>query len=113
MTRASETEPNAENAWRRTSSLTSLDRSPTKMWKWFEVSSLLEVLDWYAQLTRISCAIIRGVFFGGSGWVGVRLGMEGGSRGRGCKGGKRAPKVEVANKFLKVKLNLQLGEHDD
>lgn len=25
------------------------------MWKWDEVSSLFELLDWYAQLTRISC----------------------------------------------------------
>jgi hypothetical protein len=46
MTRASETEPKAEKAWRRTSSLTSLERSPTKMWTWFEVSSLLVLFDW-------------------------------------------------------------------
>lgn len=28
------------------------------MWKWLEVSSLFEVLDWYAQLTRISCRTV-------------------------------------------------------
>lgn len=43
----------------RISSLTSLDRSPTKMWKWPEVSSLLEVLDWYAQLTLISYTVLE------------------------------------------------------
>lgn len=55
ITRASETVPKAENAWVKISSLTSLERSPTKIWKWPEVSSLLAELAWYAQLTRISC----------------------------------------------------------
>ena len=45
MTRASETGPNVEKACRRTSSLTSLDKSPTKMWKWLDVSSLAVLFD--------------------------------------------------------------------
>lgn len=43
--------------------MTSFERSPTKMWKWFEVSSLAVLLDWYAQLTRISYTLDQTLFY--------------------------------------------------
>jgi hypothetical protein len=46
MTRASDTVPKMLKAFCRISSLTSLERSPTKMWWWLLVSSLVALLDW-------------------------------------------------------------------